>query len=109
MIQHVIEGKGGRPVASSKVKVHYHGKLVDGTVFDSSVARGEPIEFPLGGASPFVTSIDIQPARVSHCFICRVDLAKLSRSATRSAKNKCSFSLTRQTGVIPGWTEGLQL
>ncbi|MDI3326259.1 FKBP-type peptidyl-prolyl cis-trans isomerase [Pontibacterium granulatum] len=35
------------PVATSKVKVHYHGTLIDGTVFDSSVERGEPIEFGL--------------------------------------------------------------
>lgn len=65
MIQHVIEGKGARPVASSKVKVHYHGKLVDGTVFDSSISRGEPIEFPLGGASPSSILIDTQHAQFS--------------------------------------------
>lgn len=35
------------PSANSKVKVHYHGTLIDGTVFDSSVQRGEPISFPL--------------------------------------------------------------
>lgn len=35
------------PVASSRVKVHYHGTLIDGTVFDSSVERGEPISFGL--------------------------------------------------------------
>ncbi|MGL5226400.1 MAG: FKBP-type peptidyl-prolyl cis-trans isomerase [Aeromonas sp.] len=35
------------PTATSTVKVHYEGKLLDGTVFDSSVARGEPIEFGL--------------------------------------------------------------
>ncbi len=43
------EGKGNKPGATSKVRVHYHGTLVDGTVFDSSVQRGEPIEFPLDG------------------------------------------------------------
>lgn len=37
------------PTAESTVKVHYHGTLVNGTVFDSSVERGEPIEFPLNG------------------------------------------------------------
>jgi peptidylprolyl isomerase len=36
-----------RPSASSTVKVHYHGTLIDGTVFDSSVDRGEAISFPL--------------------------------------------------------------
>jgi FKBP-type peptidyl-prolyl cis-trans isomerase FkpA len=41
------EGTGKSPTANSVVKVHYTGKLVDGTVFDSSVERGEPIEFPL--------------------------------------------------------------
>lgn len=37
-----------QPTATSSVTVHYTGTLVDGTVFDSSVARGEPITFPLG-------------------------------------------------------------
>ena len=36
------------PTASDRVKVHYHGTLIDGTVFDSSVDRGEPISFGLG-------------------------------------------------------------
>jgi len=38
-----------KPTLSDKVKVHYHGTLIDGTVFDSSVERGEPISFPLNG------------------------------------------------------------
>jgi FKBP-type peptidyl-prolyl cis-trans isomerase FklB len=41
------EGKGANPTATSVVKVHYHGSLIDGTVFDSSVNRGTPAEFPL--------------------------------------------------------------
>ncbi len=40
-------GKGASPSATDKVRVHYHGTLRDGTVFDSSVERGEPAEFPL--------------------------------------------------------------
>lgn len=39
------EGKGEKPTTESKVKVHYHGTLIDGTIFDSSVERGEPAEF----------------------------------------------------------------
>jgi len=39
------EGSGAVPTTSSKVKVHYHGTLIDGTVFDSSVDKGTPAEF----------------------------------------------------------------
>ncbi|MAT15225.1 MAG: hypothetical protein CMJ46_08150 [Planctomyces sp.] len=41
------EGKGPKPAETDTVKVHYHGTLLDGTVFDSSVERGEPATFPL--------------------------------------------------------------
>jgi FKBP-type peptidyl-prolyl cis-trans isomerase FklB len=45
----LASGDGESPAESSTVRVHYHGTLVDGTVFDSSVDRGEPIEFPVNG------------------------------------------------------------
>jgi FKBP-type peptidyl-prolyl cis-trans isomerase len=45
----ISEGTGPSPAASDKVKVHYTGKLTDGKVFDSSVQRGQPAEFPLTG------------------------------------------------------------
>lgn len=43
------EGKGKKPTANDTVKVHYHGTLLNGTIFDSSIRRGEPISFPLNG------------------------------------------------------------
>ena len=46
-LQYIIlkEGKGKKPTTSSRVKVHYHGTTIDGTVFDSSVDKGTPAEF----------------------------------------------------------------
>jgi len=48
-LQYIVlkEGKGEKPAETSTVKVHYHGTLIDGTVFDSSVDRGAPAEFPV--------------------------------------------------------------
>ena len=43
----IKEGNGQKPKATDKVKCHYEGFLIDGTVFDSSVQRGEPAVFPL--------------------------------------------------------------
>lgn len=48
----ITEGKGPRPKATDTVRVHYEGRLVNGTVFDSSRQRGQPIEFPLDRVIP---------------------------------------------------------
>lgn len=45
----MVEGTGTQPDGSNTVEVHYHGTLTDGTVFDSSVDRGQTISFPLSG------------------------------------------------------------
>ncbi|MBU2881557.1 FKBP-type peptidyl-prolyl cis-trans isomerase [Psychrosphaera sp. B3R10] len=45
----LVAGEGEKPTAASTVKTHYHGTLVNGTVFDSSYDRGQPAEFPVGG------------------------------------------------------------
>ncbi|HEX8278694.1 MAG TPA: FKBP-type peptidyl-prolyl cis-trans isomerase [Segetibacter sp.] len=41
------EGSGAKPKATDKVKCHYHGTLINGSIFDSSVQRGQPATFPL--------------------------------------------------------------
>lgn len=48
----ITEGKGEKPKATDRVSVHYTGKLIDGTVFDSSVERGQPATFPLNAVIP---------------------------------------------------------
>lgn len=45
----LVQGDGAKPSRSDKVRTHYHGTLIDGTVFDSSYNRGQPAEFPVGG------------------------------------------------------------
>jgi len=47
--QVLTEGQGAKPAAIDEVTVHYHGTLIDGTVFDSSVDRGQPATFPVSG------------------------------------------------------------
>jgi FKBP-type peptidyl-prolyl cis-trans isomerase FkpA len=49
VIRQLAAGTGESPTTEDKVKVHYEGTLLDGTIFDSSIKRGEPLEFPLNG------------------------------------------------------------
>lgn len=48
----LVQGEGAKPSADDHVRTHYHGTLIDGTVFDSSYERGQPAEFPVGGVIP---------------------------------------------------------
>jgi FKBP-type peptidyl-prolyl cis-trans isomerase FklB len=59
----LVEGKGQRPAATNKVTCHYHGTLIDGTVFDSSVRRGQPATFPLNGViKGWTEGVQLMPA-----------------------------------------------
>lgn len=58
----IKEGTGPKPVAEDMVKVHYHGTLMNGKVFDSSVDRGEPAEFPVNGViSGWTEALQLMP------------------------------------------------
>lgn len=48
-IEVLKQGEGEKPTAESTVRCHYHGTFIDGRVFDSSVDRGQPADFPVGG------------------------------------------------------------
>jgi len=58
----LAEGKGAKPKSDDTVKVNYEGKLLNGTVFDSSIQRGEPAVFPLDGVIPgWTEAIQLMP------------------------------------------------
>ncbi|MCT4614885.1 MAG: FKBP-type peptidyl-prolyl cis-trans isomerase [Marinifilaceae bacterium] len=58
----ITKGEGEIPTASDNVKCHYHGTLIDGTVFDSSVNRGEPAVFPVSGViKGWVEALQLMP------------------------------------------------
>lgn len=57
------EGNGAKPKATDQVKCHYHGTLIDGTVFDSSVERGQPATFGVNQVIPgWVEALQLMPA-----------------------------------------------
>lgn len=70
------EGKGAKPTATSKVRVHYHGTTPDGTVFDSSVDRGEPITFGLNQVIPgWTEGVQLMPVGSKFKFFIPQELA----------------------------------
>ncbi|MBF0261845.1 MAG: FKBP-type peptidyl-prolyl cis-trans isomerase [Magnetococcales bacterium] len=70
------EASGPKPKATDQVKVHYHGTLLDGTVFDSSVARKEPVTFPLNRVIPgWTEGVQLMPAGSKYRFVIPSKLA----------------------------------
>ena len=78
----IKEGKGAKPKATDKVRVHYHGTLINGVVFDSSVERGEPAECPLNAVIPGWTEIlQLMPVGSKWRVVIPSELAYGSRGA----------------------------
>ncbi len=70
------KGDGKKPSATDTVKVHYHGTLIDGSVFDSSVDRGEPISFPLNQVIPgWTEGVQLMPVGAKYKFFIPAKLA----------------------------------
>lgn len=58
----INQGDGAIPSRSDRVRVHYTGRLIDGSVFDSSVQRGQPAEFPVSGVIPgWIEALTLMP------------------------------------------------
>ena len=77
-LQYVVEkeGSGKQPSATSEVTVHYTGKLLDGTVFDSSINRGEPATFPLNRVIPgWTEGLQLMKEGAKYTFFIPSDLA----------------------------------
>jgi FKBP-type peptidyl-prolyl cis-trans isomerase FkpA/FKBP-type peptidyl-prolyl cis-trans isomerase FklB len=87
VITTIKAGTGASPKATDQVKVHYHGTLTDGTVFDSSVQRGEPATFPLNGVIPCWTQgVQMMKVGGKSRLVCPADLAYGDRGAPPKIK-----------------------
>jgi len=81
----LVAGTGPKPKASDTVKVNYEGKLLDGTVFDSSIARKEPVTFQLSGVIPgWTEGVQLMPVGSKYRFFVPSELAYGEKGAGKA-------------------------
>ncbi|MBW2268628.1 MAG: FKBP-type peptidyl-prolyl cis-trans isomerase [Deltaproteobacteria bacterium] len=85
-VEHLVEGTGMQPTPRDTVEVHYHGTLEDGTVFDSSVERGQMAKFPL--------------TRVIRCWTQGIPQMKVGGKAILTCPPEMAYG-EKGTGSIP--------
>ncbi len=80
-------GSGAKPGRSDKVRTHYHGTLIDGTVFDSSYNRGQPAEFPVSGViAGWTEALQLMPVGAKYRLYIPHNLAYGERGAGGAIK-----------------------
>jgi len=93
IVRTLTEGTGASPGLDATVKVHYHGTLRDGTVFDSSVDRGTPAEFPVSGVIPCWTqALQTMKVGVKYKLTCPSEIAYGDRGSPPTIKPGATLS-----------------
>jgi FKBP-type peptidyl-prolyl cis-trans isomerase FkpA len=102
----LAEGEGASPSAEDTVKVHYHGTLIDGTVFDSSVERGEPIDFALNQViKGWTEGVQLMKVGSKYRFTIPSELAYGARSTGKIKANSTLIFDVELIAIAP-FTEG---
>jgi FKBP-type peptidyl-prolyl cis-trans isomerase FkpA len=87
IVEHVKPGSGAQPTANDRVKVNYRGTLTNGTEFDSSYKRNQPISFPLKGVIP--------------CWTEGVQMMKVGETAKLTCPAKTAYGAASPSPLIP--------
>jgi FKBP-type peptidyl-prolyl cis-trans isomerase FklB len=88
----ITTGDGVKPMATNKVTCHYHGTLIDGTVFDSSVKRGQPATFPLNMViKGWTEGLQLMPAGSKWRFFIPPNLAYGDRQVSAQIGPNCTL------------------
>lgn len=86
------EGSGAKPSATDTVKCHYHGTLIDGTIFDSSVQRGQPAKFPLNMViKGWTEGVQLMPEGSKWRFYIPADLGYGERQVSAQIGPNCAL------------------